>query len=110
MAEGQSGAAPALHKAGQSGFVVERLKWASRPMGLLLLVLWVLHPSTANQTDYLHMALVGFLVGVGYGFVVYGSKLRIYMSLSSYSQRFKPNRVPDEYYWGNVAQVMFDNN
>ena len=87
----------------------ERLIWATRPMGFLFLVLWILHPSTASHTDYVHMSLVGFLAGLFYGCVVYGKKLREYIVDSNRSQRHRKNRVPEEYYWGNVTQVMFIN-
>lgn len=88
----------------------ERLIWATRPMGLVLLLLWVLHPLTVDHTDYVRMALLGFLAGTFYGLIVYGQKLREYIFINNISQRHKLNRVPEEYYWGNVIQMMFDNN
>lgn len=100
---------PSLHKVGGSSLARERLIWATRPMGFLLLVLWVLHPATFNHGDPVRMALLGFLVGICYGLVVYGSTLRGYLVMSDQGQRYRPNRVPEEYYWGNVSQVMYDN-
>lgn len=95
--------------ASQSHFVRERLVWASKPMGLLALALWVLHPATASHADYIHMGLVGFLGGTAYGWILYGGRLRSYMALKAVSQSEMPNRVPQEYYWGSIAQVMYDN-
>jgi hypothetical protein len=100
---------PALYNATVGSLAVERLIWATRPLGLLALVLWILHPSTTQHTDPVHMALLGFLAGIFYGLVVYGKKLQNYIVKNSQNQRFKQNRVPEEYYWGNIAQTMFDN-
>ena len=100
---------PALHKAGTSSLAKERLLWAMRPMGFVCLMFWIFHPSTFNHADPVRMALLGFLAGISYGLVVYGSKLRAFMTISTPSQRTKPNRVPEEYYWGSVSQVMYDN-
>lgn len=92
-----------------AGFVKERLIWASRPLGLLVLVLWILHPTTAGGTEVVHMALMGFLAGTAYGLVLYGRKLRSYITLKAANHTQTPNRVPAEYYWGSIAQVMYDN-
>ncbi len=94
---------------GQQGFVKERLIWASKPLGLLFLLLWVLHPATASATDYLHMLLLGFLAGTGYGLVLYGAQLKSYVLVRTTSHTKTPNRVPSEYYWGNIESIMFDN-
>lgn len=93
----------------EASFVKERLIWASRPLGLLVLVLWVLHPATGSGADAVHLALMGFLAGTAYGLVLYGRKLRSYATLKADSLTQTPNRVPAEYYWGSIAQVMYDN-
>lgn len=87
----------------------ERLIWATRPLGFLLVVLWALHPASARGDDLIHLALVGFLVGLFYGLVVYGWVLRNYIFQDNKNQRFKPNRIPEEYYWGNISKTMYDN-
>lgn len=92
-----------------TGFVKERLIWASRPLGLLVLVLWVLHPATGDGAESLHLALMGFLAGTAYGLVLYGAKLKSYLTLKAASHVQTPNRVPSEYYWGSIAKVMYDN-
>lgn len=110
MADGQANASgPSLHRSSSSSLAVERLKWAIRPMGLLFLMLWIFHPSTVDHADYVRMALLGFLAGVFYGLAVYGRKLQKYILINNQNQTFKQNRVPEEYYWGNVVQMMFDN-
>lgn len=94
---------------GDTAFVKERLIWASRPLGLLILALWILHPATGIGSDPVHLALMGFLAGTAYGLVLYGRKLRSYVTLKPASLTQTPNRVPAEYYWGSIAQVMYDN-
>ncbi|RYG62142.1 MAG: hypothetical protein EON60_00935 [Alphaproteobacteria bacterium] len=93
----------------KSSLARERLIWATRPLGFLGLALWVLHPSSAQGADPIHLALIGFLVGLFYGMVVYGRQLQNYISHSNGNQRFTPNRVPDEYFWGNIEKIMYDN-
>lgn len=87
----------------------QRLIWVLKPLGLLALVLWVLYPTTADQLDHTHTALVGFLLGALYGLVVYTPAFKQYVLLSQPSGRLQANRVPEEYYWGRVENIMFDN-
>lgn len=87
----------------------ERLIWASRPMGFLFVMLWLLHPATASHTDYLHMSLIAFLVGIFYGVVVYGGRLRGYLQIVNKNKRHMPNRLPEEYYWGVITKTMYEN-
>jgi hypothetical protein len=89
--------------------VTERLIWATKPLGLLFLLFWIFHPITVSHTDFIHMGLLGFLAGILYGIVVYGAKLRNDITINNLNQRFKQNRVPEEYYWGNVIKIMYDN-
>lgn len=96
-------------KGGDTSFVKERILWAIKPLGLLVLVLWSVHPATSSAVAPLHLLLMGFLAGTAYGLVLYGRKLRSYLTLRAASQTQMPNRVPQEYYWGSIAQVMFDN-
>lgn len=100
---------PAQQSAETSSLAAQRLLWATRPMGLLLMVLWVLHPATTANVDYIHLSLIGFLVGLFYGLLIYGKKLRGYIVSNTLNQRLTSNRVPEEYYWGNILQTMFHN-
>ncbi len=104
-----SDSSPAVHTGAKPNLARERLIWALRPMGLLFLVLWVLHPASAQGGDPIHLALVGFLVGLFYGLIVYGRQLQNYIAKNNKNQRFTPNRVPEEYFWGNIAKTMYDN-
>ena len=98
-----------LQTSASSHEVAQRLAWATKPLGLLFLLFWIFHPLTASHTDFIHMGLLGFLAGIIYGLIVYGKKLRNYIMVTNESQRLKPSRVPEEYYWGHIIKVMFDN-
>jgi hypothetical protein len=100
---------PVLQTTASSSEVTQRLIWATRPLGLLFLLFWIFHPLTASHTDFIHMGLLGFLAGIVYGLIVYGKRLRNYIMVTNENQRLKQSRVPEEYYWGNIIKVMFDN-
>jgi len=98
-----------LHKPAEVGLARARLIWVMRPLGFLGLLLWVLHPNTSDRFDHAHMALIGFLLGAVYGLIVYGPQLKRYVSFRQPSGRHQANRVPEEYYWGQIDSIMFDN-
>lgn len=87
----------------------QRILWAIKPLGLLVLILWVLHPQTADQPDHAHSALLGFLFGAVYGLAVCLPLLLQYIQIGKTGGREQMNRVPDEYYWGEIKDVMFNN-
>lgn len=106
----ESPAAPsASSRPSSAGLARARLIWVMKPLGFLLLVLWILHPSTADRLDHAHTALLGFLFGALYGVIVYGPTLQQYIRLHQPSGRLITNRVPDEYYWGKIDNILFDN-
>jgi hypothetical protein len=109
MADATSSGSPAIHKPASVSLARARLVWALRPLGFLVLALWVLHPDTADRLEHTHTALLGFLFGALYGLVIYGPTLRQYIMLHQPGGRLQANRVPDEYYWGQVDAVLFDN-
>jgi len=96
-------------KVGEAGMVRARVVWALRRMGVLLLVLWVLYPTTADRLDYSRVTLLGFLYGAFYGLLLYGNVLLEYVKGTKENKRFTQNRVPEEYYWGNISKILFDN-
>lgn len=105
----KSAAPLAVHKPVNVSLARTRLIWAMRPLGFLTLMLWIFHPATADQLEHAHTALLGFLFGALYGLVIYGPTLRQYIVLQQPGGRLQANRVPEEYYWGQVETVMFDN-
>jgi hypothetical protein len=86
-----------------------RLWWLLQPMGALGLVLWILHPAVSDRLDPTDLALPAFLFGVAYGLVLFGQRFLPYIRLAPLSGRHQPNRVPAEYYWGEISQVLFEN-
>jgi len=98
-----------LHKPDEVGLLRSRLHWVSRPLGALMLTLWVLHPATADQPEWGRTMLMGFLFGALYGLLLYGHFLKDYMVLKPVPGRQQSNRIPAEYYWGEITQVLFEN-
>lgn len=98
-----------LHKPEEVGLLRSRLQWVLRPLGALGLVLWVLHPAVADRADVGSMMLTGFLLGALYGLILYGARLKQYLVLKPLGGRLQSNRLPSEYYWGEVAEILFDN-
>lgn len=107
MADAQSSSS-SLQFPGGGSLARERLLWAMKPLGFLVLMLWIFHPATADQLEHAHKALQGFLLGALYGLIVYGPSLRQYITLQEPSGRMLTNRVPDEYYWGQITKILFD--
>ena len=89
--------------------VRRRLWWLMKPMGALGLTLWVLHPAVADRPDVTTFALLAFLLGVAYGMVLFGHRFAPYLRFQPLTGRFQANRLPAEYYWGEISQQMFEN-
>lgn len=98
-----------LHKPDEVGLLRSRLQWVSRPLGALMLVLWVMHPAIADRPEMGGAMLTGFLLGALYGLLLYGKNLKHYLVLRPVPGRQQSNRVPSEYYWGEIFQVLFEN-
>lgn len=99
-----------LHKPEEVGLARSRLIWVMKPFGLLGLVLWTLHPGVSDRTEFGSMMLLGFLLGAVYGLILYGKELKQYLTLKPLAARQQSNRLPAEYYWGEVDKVLFNNN
>jgi hypothetical protein len=98
-----------LHKPAGVGLAKARIIWAAKPLGLLCLFLWVMYPSVADQVDYTRTMLIGFILGVIYGFVIYGNIYYQFINLRQESMRTRPNRLPEEYYWGHIDKTLHRN-
>jgi hypothetical protein len=96
-------------KSVDAALVHARLWWLLRPMGALGLTLWVLHPAVSDRLGVTALALPAFLFGVAYGLVLFGHRFLPYIRLAPLTGRHQPNRVPAEYYWGEISQVLFEN-
>jgi hypothetical protein len=98
-----------LHKPDEVGLLRSRLQWVARPLGALLLILWVMHPAVADRPEWGQAMLLGFLLGALYGLVLYGKHFKHYMVLRPVPGRQQSNRVPAEYYWGEISGILFEN-
>ena len=98
-----------LHKPAGVGLARARIIWASKPLGFLCLVLWVLHPAVADQTDYSRTMLIALIWGVLYGLLIYGNVYASFVRLRQQTIRTQPNRFPNEYYWGHIEKVLRSN-
>ncbi|NBX86303.1 MAG: hypothetical protein EBQ80_03550 [Proteobacteria bacterium] len=105
----ESATTVSLHKPASRSLAVERLIWALKPLGLLVLLLWIGYPATADRPDHSRVALLAFLFGAAYGLVIHGPTLKKYIVLPQTGTRQRTNRVPEDYYWGHVEQTLFDN-
>ncbi len=86
-----------------------RLWWLLKPMGALGLTLWVLHPAVADRADVTALALLAFLLGVAYGLVLFGHRFAPYLHFQPLTGRHQGNRLPAEYYWGEISHQLFEN-
>lgn len=84
----------------------ERLLWVLRPIAIVCLFVWVVYPATTETPVVDRNILLGFLLGASLGFLTHR---RIYLSLltTRVSGREVKNRVPEEFYFGHVKEVMF---
>ena len=97
----------AEEKGAVSSLARERLLWVLRPLGALALLLWILNPSVSAQRDIQQTALLGFLLGAGYGLLMFRKTLYYYLIDRRENQREMRNRLPDEYYWGRNEETLF---
>ncbi len=89
----------------------ERLIWAIKPFGFLGIVLWILSPGTSDvpTAQLTSLTLLAFLLGSGYGLLVYWERLREYLAFRlEDNARDEKNRLPDEFYVGTVEEVRIE--
>jgi hypothetical protein len=81
----------------------ERLVWAIKPVGMLLLLLWVFDPSTAERLNGQGYPLLAFVLGVVYGLAMFWDDIkRLVIDRMMNMGRDQRNRIPEEYYWGEI--------
>ena len=112
MAELASGATElSMHKPAEQGLAKARLLWALKPLGLLAIVLWVAHPGTTAlpMHQLASNLMLGVVFGVLYGGVLYRETLLNHFRRNQRKGRKQYNRVPQEFYWGNITKTLYDN-
>jgi hypothetical protein len=89
-----------------NNLATKRMLWAIKPILGVIIVVWIIHPSTATTKDLPTMELKAFLAGAIYGLVIYRESIKKFWL----GQRLKAtdikNRVPEEYYMGHIEKVL----
>lgn len=89
------------------GLAKKRMLWAIKPIMGVIIVVWILHPSTADaMKDATSMQLKGFLVGAVYGLIIYREEMKKFWLKRRVKNTDIKNRVPDEYYMGHIDKVL----
>ncbi len=112
MAELASGSTQlSMHKPAEQGLAKARLLWALKPLGFLAIVLWVAHPGTSALPlgALSGNLLLGFIFGLLYGAILYRETLTAYIRRNQRRGRKQYNRIPQEFYWGNITKTLYDN-
>ena len=89
----------------------ERLIWAIKPFGFLGILLWILSPGTSDipAEQLTSLTLLAFLLGSGYGLLVYWTRLREYVAFRfEDNARDQKNRLPEEFYVGTIEEVRIE--
>lgn len=95
------------HQKDMSALMKERLLWLTKPLGAVILVLWIMSPSTSAQVALQEETLKGFLFGALYGLFFYNEVLIEMLFTRRHNIRKVKNRLPDEFYWGKKTAVLF---
>lgn len=85
----------------------ERFLWLMRPVTVVCIFVWCLYPSTVLY-NLEGNVLLGFLLGTVAGLLVNWSVLRYYLFTRRQNTLERKNRMPDEYYFGKIKQVLYD--
>lgn len=88
------------------GLAKQRLLWAIKPILGVIIIVWILHPSTATDPHTGKMQLKAFLVGAIYGLVFYRETIKQFMNKQKLATTERKNRIPDEYYIGHIEKVL----
>ncbi len=84
----------------------ERLAWVMRPVFFFSIIAWVLSPGTVRPNGLDHNTLLGFLLGALFGIVLNYGVLKHYLVVRRKDTKNRKNRMPDEYYFGKVMDVL----
>ncbi len=88
----------------------ERMLWAIKPIGLVVLMVWVVHPATTKLDVVDHNTLLGFLLGAAFSIVLNMRVLKYFLVVRRQNTRNQRNRVPDEFYFGKIIDRLFSKN
>lgn len=91
---------------GHGQLAKERTLWGIRPVAIICILAWVLHPSTSLEYNVDTNVLLGFLFGSLLGAFIYREQLQTFWTIRLRGKDAH-NRIPDEYYLGQVKEVLF---
>lgn len=86
--------------------ITERTLWLMKPLAIVCMVMWCMHPATSMPQVLERNVLAGFLVGAFYGIFINRRILRYYLFTRRVQTLEKRNRVPEEYYFGRIREVL----
>ncbi len=87
----------------------ERLLWLAKPLTIFGLFVWCLHPSTTEPLVADRNALLGFLFGAIASLMVNYTVLRYYLvTRRNNTSKLSRNRMPDDYYFGKIKEVLYE--
>jgi len=84
----------------------ERLIWVVKPIFIVSIITWTLHPGTTNIANVNNNAKLGFLLGAIFGLFIFRKELTHYLITRRKETTERKNRVPDEYYFGKIKKVL----
>ncbi len=84
----------------------ERTLWIIRPVAIVMIIAWVVHPETSLQQHVETNVLWGFLFGSSLGAFIYRDKIQEFWTIRRRGKDAH-NRIPDEYYLGQVKEVLY---
>ena len=84
----------------------ERMIWLVKPLFTLGLVVWTLHPGSTAPDVVNDNAQLGFLLGAIFGLFINRDALIYFLVTRRKDTKYRKNRLPDEYYFGKVKQVL----
>ncbi len=87
----------------------ERLNWALFPIAaLIVMYFWVLNPVVVDQPYIIMESIWGFMLGAGVGIIRFRKEIPQYINLSISKGVYRKNRVPEEFYWGDKKERLWE--
>ncbi len=87
----------------------ERSIWLLKPITLVCIVIWCFYPSVDMMEHLDNNIMLGFLLGSVAGLIIKAQDLKFYLYTRRKNTIEQKNRMPDEYYFGKIKKVMFEN-
>ena len=86
----------------------DRMLWVVRPIALVCIVVWWLHPSTTLPSAIENNILLGFLLGAAYSLFLNRHTFNLFLIRRNKRTQSRKNCLPDEYYFGKIKELLFN--